>query len=166
REFVLGVLLAPTVFTMLYFAVFGGTAFSLETEGHGGIARLVDEDVSVALFAVLDQLPLSGLLTALAVFLVFVFVVTSVDSATYVLSMMTSGGSMEPPRRKKLTWGITLALLGGALLFASNVAAVRAIAVSGALPFTFVLLMQIGGLLRTLSRDEAVNVDPDEEGSP
>jgi glycine betaine transporter len=154
KEFILGVLLAPSAFSMIWFAVFGGTAFSLESEGRGGIARLVSEDVTVALFAVFDQLPMSALLTGLAVFLVFVFVVTSVDSATYVLSMMTTGGSMNPPRQRKLTWGVLLALLGGALLFASNVSTVRAIAISGAIPFTFVLLMQVGATLRALAREK------------
>ena len=153
REFVLGVLLAPTAFSMLWFSVFGGTAFSLESEGRGGIARLVAEDVTVALFAVFDQLPLSAVLTALAVFLIFVFVVTSVDSATYVLSMMTSGGAMNPSRKQKLTWGVLLALLGGALLWASNVATVRAIAISGAIPFTFVLLVQVGAVMRVIGRE-------------
>ncbi len=170
REFILGVLLAPSAFSMLWFAVFGGTAFSLESDGRGGIARLVSEDVTVALFAVFDQLPMSSLLTALAVFLVFVFVVTSVDSATYVLSMMTSGGSMNPSRKQKLTWGVLLALLGGALLWASNIATVRAIAISGAIPFTFVLLIQVGGVLRAIVREKpgmVVKGPPpeDEEGS-
>jgi glycine betaine transporter len=168
REFILGVLLAPSAFSMIWFAVFGGTAFSLESEGRGGIARLVSEDVTVALFAVFDQLPMSSLLTGLAVFLVFVFVVTSVDSATYVLSMMTTGGSMNPPRSRKLAWGILLALLGGALLFASNVSTVRAIAISGAIPFTFVLLMQVGATLRAMGREKPghpVKSPPEEEAA-
>lgn len=157
REFVLGVLLAPTGFSMLWFSIFGGTAFSLESEGRGGIGRLVNEDVTVALFALFDQLPMSAVLTALAIFLIFVFVVTSVDSATYVLSMMTSGGHMNPSRKQKLTWGVLLALLGGALLWASNVATVRAIAISGAIPFTFVLLLQIGAVLRALRKETSMS---------
>ena len=153
REFVLGVLLAPTVFTMLWFAVLGGTAFDQETSGHGGIARLVAEDVTVALFAVFDHLPMSAILTGTGVLLIFVFVITSVDSATYVLSMMTSDGEMNPSRRRKLTWGVLLALLGGALLVTDNVGTVRAIAISGALPFTFVLLLQVGAVLRRIVLD-------------
>ncbi len=154
REFVLGVLLAPTCFSMFWFAVFGGTAFEQERSGDGGIARLVLEDVTVALFAVFDQLPLSPLLTGLAVTLVFVFVVTSVDSATYVLSMMTSGGDMDPSRKLKLSWGTALALLGGALLWAGDPATVRAVAISGAIPFTFVLLIQVGAFMRALFLDQ------------
>jgi glycine betaine transporter len=153
REFVLGVLLAPTLFSMLWFSILGGTAFYQETHGPGGVGRLVSEDVTIALFAVFDQLPGSAMLTVLALFLIFVFVVTSVDSATYVLSMMTSDGAMNPPRSRKLTWGILLALLGGALLLSSNVGTVRAIAISGALPFTLILLVQVGALLRALSRE-------------
>lgn len=153
REFVLGVLLAPTGFSILWFSVLGGTAFHLETEGAGGISRLVQEDVTVALFAVFDQLPLSAVLIGLAVVLVFVFVVTSADSATYVLSMMTSQGAMNPPRRRKLTWGILLGAMAAALVASSGVDTVRAIAISGAIPFTFVLLLQLGALIRTVVLD-------------
>jgi glycine betaine transporter len=150
REFVLGVLLAPTGFSILWFSILGGTALHQETEGPGGIARLVGDDVTVALFAVFDNLPLSEVLTVLAVVLLFVFVVTSVDSATYVLSMMTSEGSMDPPRGRKLTWGLVLAALAAALVWTRDVGAVRAIAISGAIPFTFVLLLQVGAMLRSI----------------
>lgn len=153
REFVLGVLLAPTMFSLLWFAVFGGTAFAQESSGEVGIARLVREDVTVALFALFDQLPMSSALTGLSLVLVFVFVVTSVDSATYVLSMMTSNGDMDPARKTKLSWGVVLALLGGTLLLASDVATIRAVAICGAIPFTFVLLIQVGGLMRALFLD-------------
>ncbi|MEM6996847.1 MAG: BCCT family transporter [Myxococcota bacterium] len=159
REFVFGVLLAPTAFTILWFAVLGGTAFEIDAHGTGGIARLVREDVTVALFAVFDALPMSALLVGLSVFLVFVFVVTSVDSATYVLSMMTSAGSMDPPRVRKLTWGITVGVLTGALIVSSNVATVRAIAISGAIPFTFVLLLQIAALLRALRSERVASTE-------
>lgn len=163
REFILGVLLAPTGFTIFWFAVLGGTAFDIESNGTGGIARLVREDVTIALFAVFDAVPLSGFLVALSVFLVFVFVVTSADSATYVLSMMTSGGSMNPPRIRKLTWGVLVGAMSGALIASSSVATVRAIAISGAIPFTFVLLIQIGALLRSLSQERKRALDEEHD---
>ena len=67
--------------------------------------------------------------------------------------MMTSGGAMNPERKQKLTWGVLLALLGTALLVSGDIATVRAVAISGAIPFTFVLLIQVGGLLRASFRE-------------
>jgi len=153
KEFILGVLFAPTLFSLLWFAVFGGTGLAEEMTGAGGIARLVREDVSVALFSLFDRLPLSWLLSGTAIALVFIFLVTSVDSATFVLGMLTSRGSLDPPIRRKLGWGISLGLLGGALMLSGSVPAVRAVAVLGALPFSFIMLIQIAALLRSLGQE-------------
>lgn len=152
REFVTAVILVPTVFSVLWFAVFGGTAFHEEMT-QGGVARLVQENVTVALFSLFERLPASSLLSVTALVLVFVFLVTSVDSATYVLGMLTSQGSLEPPTSRKLAWGVSLAVLGGALLIAERVDVVRAIAILGAIPFTFILLVQAGALVRALRED-------------
>jgi glycine betaine transporter len=155
KEFMLGVLCVPTVFSLLWFSVFGGTGLSEEMYGDGGIARLVSEDVSVALFSLFERLPLSGLLSGTAILLVFIFLVTSVDSATFVLGMLTSRGSLDPPTSRKLAWGIILGALGGALMLSGNIHAVRAIAVVGAIPFAFIMLVQIAALLKTLATEES-----------
>ncbi len=153
REFALGVIGAPTLFSVLWFAVFGGTGFDEELHGAGGISQMVNENVTVAFFELFDLLPLGGLLSAIAITLVFVFLVTSVDSATYVLGMLTSRGSMDPPVARKLGWGVAMGVLAAALIVAERVDVVRAIAILGAIPFTLVMLMQIVALLRSL-RDE------------
>jgi len=154
REFVLGVIFAPSLFSVLWFAIFGGLGIWEETHGAGGIARMVNEDVTAALFALFDRLPLSSILSGVAVLLIFIFVVTSVDSATFVLAMLTSEGSTNPPTRRKLAWGISLAVLAAALLLAGNHEVVRAITVTGAIPFVLVLLLQVGALIRALRQEE------------
>ena len=153
REFVAGVLLAPTAFSMLWFAVFGGMGLFEETQGGGGIASAVHDDVTVALFTLLGRLPLSAILSTVSLVLLFVFIVTSADSATFVLGMMTSGGGMDPPRRRKLVWGIVLAGLGAALMLSDNIRVVRAGAISFALPLTLILMLQAAALVRVLSAD-------------
>jgi glycine betaine transporter len=155
REFLVCVVLVPTLFSILWFAIFGGTAFHEEML-HGGVAQLVNENVTVALFSLFERLPMSSMLSWISLMLVFVFLVTSVDSATYVLGMLTSRGSMDPPVSRKLGWGISLAILGGALMVAERIDVVRAVSILGALPFTLVLLLQIGALLKAMRRD-AVN---------
>jgi len=159
REFILGVLLMPTLFSMLWFSVFGGTALHEEMFGGGGLVTLVREDVSLALFSLFDRLPMSGLLSATSLMLVFIFLVTSVDSATFVLGMLTSNGSDNPSTKRKLGWGITLAVLGGALMLSGNLHAVRAVSVSGAIPFTLVMVLQVVAFLRTIRAERLVAVD-------
>lgn len=153
REFVAGVTLAPTIASILWFAVFGGIGLHAETAGDAGLAALVAENVSLALFALFDTLPGSVMLSTVSVVLIFVFLVTSADSATFVLGQLTSGGSFNPPTVRKLTWGIGLSLLSAGLLLADSMAAIRAMAVLGAIPFTFVMIVQIAALLRTLPAD-------------
>ncbi len=155
REFVMGVLLVPTLFTIIWFSIYGGMALYEEVYGAGGLAVLVQQDVNTTLFAFFDRLPFSLLLSCIGLVLVFIFVVTSVDSATFVLGMLTTNGSLNPPVRRKLTWGITLGALGAALMFAGNPVAIKAVSIVGAIPFTFILLLQIAALLRALAEDTA-----------
>ncbi len=160
REFVIGVMLVPTVFSVLWFSVFGGVGLHEELYGGGGMARLVQEDVTIALFALFDRLPLSNLLSLTALILLFIFLVTSVDSATFVLGMLTSRGSLEPPLARKFAWGVLLGILSAALNFLGDVEMLRSVMVAGAIPYTLILLIQAGALIRALSRKE---ITPDEE---
>ncbi len=153
REFVLGVLLVPTVFSMLWFAVFGGTGIHMELHGTGQLSELVQEDVTVALFSLFEQLPMARLLSAAAVLLLITFLVTSADSATYVLGMLTSGGSMNPSVPKKVTWGVFIAVLAAALMFTGSIHPLRAVVAACAVPFVLIMLMQAAALLREIRKE-------------
>ncbi|NBB84250.1 MAG: BCCT family transporter, partial [Alphaproteobacteria bacterium] len=111
REFCAGVILVPTLFSIVWFAVFGGAGIYIDLFGPGGLAALVADDVSVALFAFLGYFPLAGLLSAVALALIFIFLVTSADSGTFVLSMMTTDGRLEPPASAKIVWGSLAAVI-------------------------------------------------------
>lgn len=156
REFVFGVLFGPTVFSLIWFGVFGGTALFQEIHGSGGIAQLVHENVSVALFSLYQRLPMTDILSAASLVLVFTFLVTSVDSATFVLGMLTSRGSLNPPTLRKVAWGILLGLLSGALMLTGHPYAIRGISIIGAIPFTFILLLQVVAFMRALVREPEV----------
>src|SRR5699024_677418 len=101
REFIAGVLLVPALLAIIWFTTFGGTALHLEMFGPGGIADLVNENVELALFETLGHLPLSQITIVLSVILIFIFFITSADSATYVLGAMTTNGSLFPSLRVK-----------------------------------------------------------------
>ncbi len=153
REFVVGVLFVPTIFSLLWFATLGGAGLYAELQGNSGLSQQVAQDLTLALFTLFENFPLTNVLSFAAILLVFVFLVTSVDSATFVLGMLTTKGSMNPPTSKKLAWGITLGILGGALALTRNVDVVKSIAILGAIPFSVLLLLQVIGFLRVLIRD-------------
>jgi glycine betaine transporter len=155
REFMVGVILIPTMFSMLWFATFGGAGFFIEFYGSGGIADLVFEDVTKALFALFTYFPLSDLLGITALFLIFIFLVTSADSGTFVVSMMTSNGDLNPSTPLKLIWAVVITAITAATLFTGSVFVAKAMAITGAVPFSLILIVQIIGFLRTLRDDHA-----------
>jgi glycine betaine transporter len=150
REFVIGVLLAPTLLTFVWFSVFGGAAFELELERGAGIAAAVSEDISTGLFKVYAQYPLSKLLSVVTVALLGVFFVTSADSATFVLGMMTSSGNPNPPAAKKLVWGLTVSSTAAVLLYAGGLQGLQRMAIAAALPFTLIMLLMCRSLYKGL----------------
>ncbi len=160
REFCLGVILIPTLFSMFWFATFGSTAIWIENEAGGGLAEMVREDTATALFGFLDHMPLAGFLRIMALVLIFIFLVTSADSGTFVISMMTSEGRLNPTTRLKLTWGIAIALLTLAVLLSGSLEVAKAMSIFGALPFTLILIIQVVGFLRSLRADPSIKESP------
>ena len=153
REFCIGVILVPTLFSMFWFAVFGGTGIWVELEAGGGLADLVSEDASEALFDFLSFLPGSTILSGLSVLLIFIFLVTSADSGTFVVSMMTSEGSLEPALRLKLLWGAAIAALTTGVLLVGTVEVAKGMAIFGAIPFTLILMVQLVAFLRAIRHE-------------
>ena len=153
REFILGTVLAPTLAAFVWFSVFGGTALNMEILQGLPIADAVKADVSTALFSVFDALPLGGLMTGVATVLVLVFFVTSGDSATLVLGMMSTGGNENPPPRVKVIWGVLVAGIAISLLLAGGVKAVQTATIVFALPFTAVILLMAVALWRGVRDD-------------
>jgi choline/glycine/proline betaine transport protein len=155
REFVLGVLLVPTAVTLLWFSVFGGTALYLESHG-AGIAEAVSSDVSTAIYVMLSELPLATITSGLAAVVVAVFFVTSSDSASFVVDMLTSGGHPNPPVWQRVFWASVEGACAAVLLYAGGKAALTALqaaVVSIGLPFCLVLLAMAFSLLKALRHE-------------
>jgi choline/glycine/proline betaine transport protein len=158
REFVLGVLLVPTMVSFLWFTVFGNTAIELERAG-AGLGAVVQEDFSSALFALLDQFPLATVTSVVTTVVVGLFFVTSSDSGSFVVDMLTSGGSTETPVQTRVFWAVSEGLVAAALLLSGGLAALQAAAISTGLPFLVVLLLAAWSLLRGL-RQERPRAEP------
>ncbi|HEX6249313.1 MAG TPA: BCCT family transporter [Nocardioidaceae bacterium] len=154
REFIAGVLLVPSLLTFLWFAIMGGTALHRELFGQGG---LVGEDGAVntdtALFEMLDVLPGGALLSALAIFLIVIFFVTSSDSGSYVVDMIASGGDPNPPVWSRAFWAGLQGVIAAVLLVAGGLAALQTTAILVALPFSVVMVLMVWSTTRALMAD-------------
>lgn len=154
KEFITGVLLVPTIFSFMWFATLGGTAIYMDMFNDAGLAQIANDDLAAATFALLGHLPISGITTVVTLFLVFVFLVTSADSGSYVLGMFTSDGNPTPPTFQKLFWGIMVAIVtGGLLLSGKGIMFIRAVAMAGAVPYLFIIMFQCYALWQFLKRD-------------
>lgn len=152
REFVLGVLFVPVGFTFLWMTVFGNTALYLVMiEGFEGLAEAVAADSSVAIFAMLEQLPWSGFISVIAVLLVVTFFVTSSDSGSLVVDMLTSGSQEESHVWQRVFWALAEGAIAASLLLAGGLYALRTAAIASALPFTIIMLFICWGLFRALT---------------
>lgn len=152
REFIGGVLLVPTGFTFMWMTFFGNTAIHMIlNEGIVQLGDAVAADVSVALFQFFEQLPLSAIASLLATILVITFFVTSSDSGSLVVDMLTSGGTDEDtPLWQRIFWAVTEGVIAAALLLAGGLAALQTATIASALPFIVIMLLMCWGLMRAL----------------
>lgn len=142
RVFILGVVLVPSLVTLLWFSIFGGAALSLHNTGVDLGVRDFDTAPAAA-YVVLSYLPFASLAQAATFVLVFIFILTSADSGSYVLSIFSRGRTGDPPVAERLFWGGVLsALTAAAILSAEGQAATRSLAVAGAVPLTLLLIVQ------------------------
>ncbi|WP_019021947.1 MULTISPECIES: BCCT family transporter [unclassified Thioalkalivibrio] len=153
RQFVTAVLIVPTLVTVIWMSVFGGTGIDQVRDGIGALADEGITDSSLALFQMLQNLPLAALTSFLAVVLVLVFFVTSSDSGSLVIDSITSGGKTDAPQSQRLFWATVEGLIAAVLLAVGGAAALSALqagAVSTGLPFMIVLLVMSVSLLMGL----------------
>ncbi len=159
REFILGVLIVPPFIACVWIATFGGLALYEDLNAAAGIAEIVNNNVSLALFAAYESLPLANILSVLSILLIYTFLVTSADSATYILASMTSNGSLVPPLIGKFIWGILIAAIAAVLLASGGLSSLQTASLVSALPFTVLLLLMMVAMIRML-RHEPLPIRP------
>jgi len=155
REFVMGVLFVPTIFTCIWMTVFGNSAIDMVQNGFTRLSEIASEDVSLALFVFLERFPLSSVLSVVAVLMVFLFFVTSADSAAYVIDMLCSNGKDKTPARQKIFWCTAIGLITAALLYTGGLAALQSLTMIFAFPLTVAILGCMCGLIKSLRIDHA-----------
>jgi glycine betaine transporter len=149
REFIIYVLLTPSIISFLWFTTFGGAAISTEMSGFS-ISSLLPEE---SLFGVLEGFPLSMAFSILAIIIIISFFITSADSGTFVLGMMTTSGSQNPSNKIKVTWGILLSVTALALLYSGGLLALQNTMIIAALPFSVILGVMVFSLIKSLKQE-------------
>ncbi|MDR6224900.1 choline-glycine betaine transporter [Desmospora profundinema] len=153
REFVMGVLIIPPLIALVWIAVFGGTALNFDLFNGTQIAEAVNNDVTTALFVTFNELPFTFLLSVLSILLIFTFLITSADSATYILGSMTSNGSLNPPLMVKVIWGFLISAIAAVLLLNGGLQSLQTASLVAALPFTVLLLFISASLFKALKSE-------------
>ena len=152
RQFIIAVLLVPTVVTLIWMTAFGGTGLNQAINGVGELANGIS-DVSLAMFHMLQNLPLASITSFLGIVLVLVFFVTSSDSGSLVIDSITAGGKMDAPKPQRVFWATLEGVIASTLLFGGGAQALQALqagAISVGLPFTVVLLIMCFSLYKGL----------------
>lgn len=155
REFVLCVLLVPSLFIFIWMGVFGSTA--LEQLYANPASSLVKEYVidnyrpELSLFGMLNELPLTGLMSTLGIVLALIFFVTSSDSGSLVIDTITAGGKIDAPRPQRMFWAIVEGLIAIVLLIGGGLTALQAGVTATAIPFSIVMLLMCYSIIKALN---------------
>ncbi len=155
RQFVIGVLLVPTAFNLIWMTVFGNSAIWLDTHSAAGALTQTAANVDALLFRFFEYLPMTSILSVAAIILVGVFFVTSADSGAFVIDSIASGGAPESPVWQRLFWAALLGVTAVVLIVAGGLKALQAVTLIAALPVTVVMLALCYGLWRGLMADDA-----------
>jgi choline/glycine/proline betaine transport protein len=162
REFVVGVLFVPVGFTFIWLSFFGNSAMELDLgAASGALSAAVQENLPTALFRFFEYFPFSLIASLIATVLVVTFFVTSSDSGSLVIDIITSGGSDDNPVWQRTFWALLEGVVAAALLLAGGLTALQTASITAALPFTFIMLVVCYGLLQSLRLERMRQISQD-----
>ena len=153
REFILGVLIVPTILTFLWLSAFGGSALYLELNGLADITSAVQSNVATSLYVLLEQFPIGAFTSLIGIILVTSFFVTSSDSGSLVVDSLTAGGKLDAPVAQRIFWALTEGGVAAVLLIGGGLGALQTAAITTALPFTIILIIMTYSLTKGLSQE-------------
>jgi choline/glycine/proline betaine transport protein len=153
REFILGVLLVPSVVTFFWISTFGSTAVHQALLGDNSIVNAVNENVATALFVFLEDYPFSFILNIIAIILIAGFFVTSSDSGSLVVDNLTSGGKIDAPVGQRIFWAIAEGSVAAVLLVGGGLQALQTATIVTGLPFAMILIIMCFSLYKGLIED-------------
>ncbi|MDO4897625.1 MAG: BCCT family transporter [Moraxella sp.] len=153
REFIFGVLFVPMTLLFLWFTTFGGVAVAMELSGDFGLSTAVMNDTGSAIFKFIEYYPFTQGLMVVILIMIVLWFVTSADSASLVVDMLTAGGNTNPPKIQRLFWVVSEGVIACILLSAGGLSALQAAAIVAGFPFAMVIFVMMYCLIRGLGRD-------------
>lgn len=150
KQFVLGVMLAPTLVTLVFFSIFGASALNLEQHGIEMISKF---PVDTSTFAVLQHYPIGSILSFVTVFVIAIFFITSADSATFVLGMFSTDGRLNPANSVKIAWGLALSSMAAIVAYSGGVQGFQNLLIIAALPFSVIVILMAVSFYKDISRE-------------
>jgi glycine betaine transporter len=161
REFVVGVILIPSMVSFVWFAILGGTALNLELAGVGNISGAVNEGLENALFATLGQFPLASVMSVIAIVLVAFFFVSGADAASVVMGMLSSKGNIHPSRPVIIIWGTLTGAAAAIALLADGLTGLQTAAILSAAPFVLIMVGLCFSLVKGLRSERVPGAVPE-----
>jgi glycine betaine transporter len=154
KEFILGVLIIPTLGTFIWFSAFGGSSLHIvHNLRNNDLANAVKSDVTIALFVFFENFPIGLSLSIISIILIVTFFITSADSATFVLSMFSSQGNLNPSRFIRLSWCVILALIPIVLLLSGSLDTLQTATIAAAFPFMIIMVIMCYTLFKGLKEE-------------
>ncbi|WP_050607844.1 BCCT family transporter [Clostridium niameyense] len=150
REFLLGVLIIPSLMVFLWFAMFGTMGFNMDK----ATILTAIQKVDTAFFVIMSKYPCGLLINILIMILSLIFFITSADSATFVLAMLSSNGSLNPPNTKKFVWGILQGGLTISFLLAGGLKMIQTASILAAFPFVFIMILSMISFRKSLMEED------------
>ncbi len=150
KEFILGVSIVPAIGSFVWFAIFGATGISLGPE----IAAEAIKVTETAFFVVMKHIPLGSLISMVAILLLCTFFITSADSATFVLGMMSRHGDLNPDTKTKIIWGAIQSMMALALMLAGGLQVLQTGSIVAAFPFAFVMVFACISFMKALKSED------------
>ncbi|WOI56948.1 BCCT family transporter [Palleronia sp. LCG004] len=154
REFLMGIMLIPCSIMFFWFTAFGGTAIKLSLDGETALVEATRDNYAQTMFELLSYFPFSSVMSIFAIILIIMWFVTSSDSGSFVIDMLTAGGDPDPPKIQRVFWAISEGAVACVLLIMGGLDALQAAAVIAGFPFAVVILAIALGLWRALRWDE------------
>ncbi|MDL2306830.1 BCCT family transporter [Desulfovibrio sp. OttesenSCG-928-C06] len=159
RQFVTGVLMVPALGSFTWFAIFGGTGLNMQVTGLADLATAVNADISTGVFAMYQHINFGSIMSAVMLLLICTFFVTSGNSSTFVLSMYSTQGVLNPPKGRMAVWGTLQAAFAFVLLLTGGLKALQIASITAAGPFSFIMLLACFCLWRALNKEFAPGIE-------
>ena len=153
RQFVAGVLLVPAFGSFCWFAIFGGTGLELQMSGVADLVKDVKADISTGVFVMYEHVTLGSVMSVVMLLLICTFFITSANSSTFVLSMYSTEGELNPPKSRMVIWGAMQAAFAFVLLLTGGLSALQIASITAAGPFSFIMILACWGLWKALQKD-------------